>query len=337
MFQFMIQNLQDWLKIRLEAMKVENMLKIKEEFDYKKALKKEKINCQMEYMELVKTLKEKMMTTQHDGFTSKCNGEKLGSTAVGDAEVIKLHKKLEDDAYEKKKMEEEIMVLKSQLLHLNLEADDTTSYVDKGRSRNGFTSLDSLVSQYRQSHFSESTNGHKPPMASLFKQGAFVVYLEPWRADIFEFLDLRKNHGKEEHRARDLFYALWVPDLFMERMQSNGVWSLFCRNEASRLADYWGKEFEELYTKYERNGKAKKVVQAQNLWFEILTSQIETGTPYMFFKDTCNRKSNQYVREKGIPMDAHPSKLVGSGDCKNRSFDFDKLAEVTEVVTISTK
>ncbi|CAN1288150.1 Ribonucleoside-diphosphate reductase large subunit, partial [Linum perenne] len=125
------------------------------------------------------------------------------------------------------------------------------------------------------------------------RKGAFAVYLEPWHADIFEFLDLRKNHGSEEHRARDLFYALWVPDLFMERVQSNGTWSLFCPNEAPGLADCWGKEFEELYTKYERNGKAKKVVQAQSLWFEILTSQIETGTPYMLFKDTCNRKSNQ--------------------------------------------
>ncbi|XP_022843280.1 ribonucleoside-diphosphate reductase large subunit-like [Olea europaea var. sylvestris] len=125
------------------------------------------------------------------------------------------------------------------------------------------------------------------------RKGAFAVYLEPWHADIFEFLDLRKNHGKEEHRARDLFFALWVPDLFMQRVQSNGQWSLFCPNEALGLADCWGEEFEILYTKYENQGKAKKVVQAQNLWFEILKSQIETGTPYMLYKDTCNRKSNQ--------------------------------------------
>ncbi|XP_019177264.1 PREDICTED: ribonucleoside-diphosphate reductase large subunit-like isoform X4 [Ipomoea nil] len=125
------------------------------------------------------------------------------------------------------------------------------------------------------------------------RKGAFAVYLEPWHADIFEFLDLRKNHGKEEHRARDLFYALWVPDLFMERVQSNGQWSLFCPNEAPGLADCWGEEFEKLYTEYERKGKAKKVVQAQNLWFEILKSQIETGTPYMLYKDSCNKKSNQ--------------------------------------------
>ncbi|KAE7998226.1 hypothetical protein FH972_002791 [Carpinus fangiana] len=151
------------------------------------------------------------------------------------------------------------------------------------------------------------------------RKGAFSVYLEPWHADIFEFLDLRKNHGKEEHRARDLFYALWVPDLFMERVQSNGQWSLFCPCESPGLADCWGEEFEKLYTQYERAGKAKKVVQAQNLWFEILKSQIETGTPYMLFK--------------GVPMESHPSKLVGSRGSKNRFFDFDKLAEVSALVT----
>ncbi|KAH9717901.1 Ribonucleoside-diphosphate reductase [Citrus sinensis] len=174
------------------------------------------------------------------------------------------------------------------------------------------------------------------------RKGAFAVYLEPWHADIFEFLDLRKNHGKEEHRARDLFYALWVPDLFMERVQSNGLWSLFCPNEAPGLADCWGTEFERLYTKYEKEGKAKKVVQAQNLWFEILKSQIETGTPYMLFKDTCNKKSNQQnlgtikssnLCTEGVPMESHPSKLVGSRGSKNRYFDFEKLAEVTAIVT----
>ncbi|KAI3669204.1 hypothetical protein L6452_40431 [Arctium lappa] len=201
------------------------------------------------------------------------------------------------------------------------------------------------------------------------RKGAFAVYLEPWHADIFEFLDLRKNHGKEEQRARDLFYALWVPDLFMERVQSDGTWSLFCPNEAPGLGDCWGEEFERLYTQYERQGKAKKVVQAQALWFEVLTSQIETGTPYMLFKDSCNRKSNQqnlgtikssnlcteiieytsptetavcnlasialprYVREKGVPAESQPSKLVGSRGSGNRYFDFDKLAEITSIVT----
>ncbi|VVB02460.1 unnamed protein product [Arabis nemorensis] len=199
--------------------------------------------------------------------------------------------------------------------------------------------------------------------------GAFAVYLEPWHADIYDYLELGKNDGKEEHRARDLSYALWVPDLFMQRVKSDGEWSLFCPNEAPGLADCWGKEFESLYMKYEREGKAKKVVEAQDLWLEILISQLETGgMPYMLFKDTCNRKSNQqnvgtitssslcgevieyssptetavcnnasialprFVREKNVPLEPHPSILVGSLGSKNRYFDFDMLAKVTAIV-----
>ncbi|XP_058783271.1 ribonucleoside-diphosphate reductase large subunit-like [Vicia villosa] len=209
-------------------------------------------------------------------------------------------------------------------------------------------------------HFDDGTGKMK---------GAFAVYLEPWHADIFDLLALRKNHGKEENRSPDLCYALWVPDLFMERIQSNGKWSLFCPNQSPGLADCWGEEFEELYPRYEREGKATMVVQARKLWFEILKAQIETGTPYMLFKDACNRKSNQQtfgtikssnlgaeiieyssqtetavctlasialpqcVREKGVPMKSHPSKLVGSTGSGNRYFDFDKLAEVTAIVT----
>ncbi|BFG40851.1 hypothetical protein CerSpe_271250 [Prunus speciosa] len=201
------------------------------------------------------------------------------------------------------------------------------------------------------------------------RKGAFSIYLEPWHADIFDLLDLKRNHGKEEHRARDLFYALWIPDLFMERVQGDGKWSLFCPNEAPGLADLWGEKFEKLYTQYEDEGKAKQVIPARKLWFEILNSQIETGTPFMLFKDSCNRKSNQqnlgtikssnlcteiieftsptetavcnlasialprYVKEKQVSIDTNSCKMIGSRDSKNRYFDFDKLAEVTKIVT----
>lgn len=125
------------------------------------------------------------------------------------------------------------------------------------------------------------------------RKGAFAIYLEPWHADIFDFLDLRKNHGKEEQRARDLFYGLWVPDLFMKRVEEDGKWSLFCPNEAPGLADVYGEEFEALYAKYEAEGRARKSVDARKVWYAVLEAQIETGTPYMLYKDACNRKSNQ--------------------------------------------
>ena len=125
------------------------------------------------------------------------------------------------------------------------------------------------------------------------RKGSFAIYLEPWHADIFEFLDIRKNNGKEEMRARDLFTAMWTPDLFMKRVKENGDWSLFCPNEAPGLSDCWGAEFEALYTRYEEEGKARKKIKAQDLWFAILESQIETGNPYMLYKDAANGKSNQ--------------------------------------------
>lgn len=126
------------------------------------------------------------------------------------------------------------------------------------------------------------------------RKGSIAVYLEPWHADIIEFLDLKKNHGNELERARDLFYAMWVPDLFMKRVEANGTWSLFCPNEAPGLCECWGDEFVQLYEKYEAvEGLARKTMPAQELWVAILSSQVETGTPYMLFKDACNRKSNQ--------------------------------------------
>ena len=125
------------------------------------------------------------------------------------------------------------------------------------------------------------------------RKGAFAIYLEPWHADVFDFLDLRKNHGKEEMRARDLFYALWICDLFMKRVEADGDWSLFCPNEAPGLQDCYGDEFEKLYTSYEAKGKARRTIKAQELWFAILDAQIETGTPYLLYKDAANSKSNQ--------------------------------------------
>ncbi len=125
------------------------------------------------------------------------------------------------------------------------------------------------------------------------RKGSFAIYLEPWHADVEDFLELKKNHGKEEMRARDLFYAMWIPDLFMKRVEANGDWTLMCPNECPGLADTWGEKFEELYEGYEAAGKGRKTIKAQELWFRILESQIETGTPYMLFKDAANRKSNQ--------------------------------------------
>lgn len=125
------------------------------------------------------------------------------------------------------------------------------------------------------------------------RKGSFAIYLEPWHADITHFLDLRKNTGKEEMRARDLFTALWIPDLFMRRVEENSTWSLFCPNEAPGLENCWGEQFEELYKRYESEGRARKTIKAQELWIKILEAQIETGTPYMVYKDACNRKSNQ--------------------------------------------
>jgi ribonucleoside-diphosphate reductase alpha chain len=125
------------------------------------------------------------------------------------------------------------------------------------------------------------------------RKGSFAIYVEPWHADIFDFLELKKNHGKEEMRARDLFYAMWISDLFMKRVEQNAEWTLMCPNECPDLYDCHGEEFEKLYTQYEKDGKGRKTIQARELWDKILESQIETGTPYMLYKDAANRKSNQ--------------------------------------------
>ena len=177
------------------------------------------------------------------------------------------------------------------------------------------------------------------------RKGAFAIYLEPWHADIIEFLDLRKNHGKEEMRARDLFYALWINDLFMKRVESNGDWSLFCPNEAPGLGDTFGDEFEALYNRYEAEGRQRKVIKAQDLWFAILEAQIETGTPYMLYKDAANRKSNQqnlgtikssnlcteileYTSADEVAV-CNLASLALPRFVNEGKFDFDKLFEVT--------
>src|SRR6056300_799374 len=124
------------------------------------------------------------------------------------------------------------------------------------------------------------------------RKGSFAIYLEPWHADVYDFLDLKKNHGKEEMRARDLFFAMWIPDLFMKRVEENAEWTLMCPNECPHLFDTYGDEFEKLYTSYEKVGKGRKTIKARELWEKILEAQIETGNPYMLYKDAVNRKSN---------------------------------------------
>ena len=181
------------------------------------------------------------------------------------------------------------------------------------------------------------------------RKGSFAIYLEPWHADIFEFLDIRKNNGKEEMRARDLFTALWIPDLFMKRVEQNGDWSLFCPNECPGLADCYGKEFEALYAKYENEGRQRKTIKAQDLWFAILDSQIETGNPYMLYKDACNEKSNQKnlgtikssnlcteIIEYTAPDEIAVCNLASIALPRfviDGKFDHQKLFEVTYVVT----
>ena len=183
------------------------------------------------------------------------------------------------------------------------------------------------------------------------RPGAFAIYLEPWHADVFDFLDLRKNHGKEEVRARDLFYALWIPDLFMKRVEADGDWTLMCPAECPGLAEVHSEEFEKLYEGYERAGKGRKTIKAQKLWFAILESQTETGTPYMLYKDAANSKSNQQhlgtikssnlcteIIEYSAPDEVAVCNLASLAlpafvDMERRVYDFKKLHEITKVVT----
>ena len=181
------------------------------------------------------------------------------------------------------------------------------------------------------------------------RKGAFAIYLEPWHADVFDLLELKKNHGKEEMRARDLFYAMWIPDLFMQRVKEDGDWSLFCPNEAPNLHETYGGEFEALYHQYEQEGRARKTVRAQELWFAILESQTETGTPYILYKDAANKKSNQKnlgtikssnlcteIIEYTSPDEVAVCNLASIALPKfvvDQEFDHQKLYDVTRVIT----
>jgi len=182
------------------------------------------------------------------------------------------------------------------------------------------------------------------------RNGSFAVYLEPWHPDILDFLELRKNHGDEETKARDLFYALWVPDLFMKRVKENGSWSLFCPDQCPGLAEVYGAEFEALYTKYESEGKSRKTMEARKLFFAVLESQMETGTPYLLYKDAANAKSNQknlgtikssnlcteiieYSDKDETAVCNLASLSLSSFVRDDKTFDYEKLVDVSRVVT----
>jgi ribonucleotide reductase alpha subunit len=217
-----------------------------------------------------------------------------------------------------------------------------------------------------QGSFIKGTNGTSNgivPMLRVFnntaryvdqsgkRNGSFAIYLEPWHADIQDFLVLKNNHGDEELKARDLFYALWMPDLFMKRVKENDKWSLFCPNDCPGLADVFGDAFVELYTHYENQGKAKKTMNARELWYQILDSQMETGTPYLLYKDAANSKSNQQnlgtikssnlcceIMEYSDKDETAVCNLASIGlptfvNPETKQFDYDKLHEITKVVT----
>lgn len=210
----------------------------------------------------------------------------------------------------------------------------------------------------------KGTNGHSDgiiPMLRVYnstaryvnqsgkRKGSFAVYLEPWHPDIFEFLELRLNHGDEEARCRDLFTALWIPDLFMKKVESDADWALFDPSEAPGLSDCYGDDFEHLYEKYLLEGRAKKIVSAKSIWLAIIKSQIETGTPYMLYKDTCNKRSNQKnigtikgsnlcteIIEYTSPNEMAVCNLASlslPSFVKSGDFDFEELHKITKVIT----
>ncbi|XP_029167610.1 LOW QUALITY PROTEIN: ribonucleoside-diphosphate reductase large subunit [Nylanderia fulva] len=224
---------------------------------------------------------------------------------------------------------------------LNVHCIRSQSTEDNTDTTNG---LVSVLKLYNDMAIYVDQGGNKRP-------GAFAIYLEPWHADIFDFLELKRNIGDGNMRARDLFYALWIPDLFMERVYNDETWSLMCPHESPGLADVWGDEFKELYTRYEKEGRYKKQVEARAVWIAILRSQVETGTPYMLYKDHCNRKSNhQHIGTiKCSNLCTEVVQYSGPGEVavcnlasiavnmfvntNNKTFDFDKLKTVAKIVT----
>jgi ribonucleoside-diphosphate reductase alpha subunit len=183
------------------------------------------------------------------------------------------------------------------------------------------------------------------------RNGSFAIYIEPWHADIEEFLEMKKNHGDDEMRARDLFYGLWIPDLFMKKVENNEEWCLFCPDKCRGLSDAVGNEFETLYSEYEKNNMYNRRVSARELWYRILDSQMETGTPYLLYKDACNRKSNQQnlgvikssnlcteIVQHSDDKETAVCNLASIGlptfvDAETKTFDYGKLHEVTKVIT----
>lgn len=212
------------------------------------------------------------------------------------------------------------------------------------KDTNTTNGLVSVLKLYNEIAIYVDQGGNKRP-------GAFAIYLEPWHADIFDFLELKRNIGDGNMRARDLFYGLWIPDLFMERVYNDEMWSLMCPYESPGLADVWGDEFKELYTRYEKEGRYMKQVEARTVWIAILRSQVETGTPYMLYKDHCNRKSNHQhigtikcsnlcteIVEYSGPGEVAVCNLASIAvnmfvNTDTKTFDFDKLKTVTKIVT----
>jgi ribonucleoside-diphosphate reductase alpha subunit len=259
---------------------------------------------------------------------------------------------LEYDNYIEPQINYLLLRLCKHILPFGLEyVDNNTDFVSTNIvsiSKNTYTGiLYDLQMEHQHDYLLESGLVHN---GGGRRNGSFAIYLEPWHADIEMFLQMRKNHGDEELKARDLFYALWIPDLFMERVKTNGQWTLMCPDECPGLADVYGDEFKTLYESYEKAGRGRTTVQARELWFKVLDAQMETGTPYLLYKDAANKKSNQknvgtikssnlcseileYSDETETAVCNLASIGLPSFVTKEKDFDYEKLHEVAKVVT----